>query len=141
MNSIEELKQQLILQKKAIEQKGGTVIVKGTNPSPVEITAGISTIPTSTSANISNFSLNNQSQITTSEQELYQHCEQEELSKMLNQEEANQKIQADTEQSINQDQSTQTDENKSTNQSESQPELNQQTVETDQLEGQINLFN
>ncbi len=45
MNSIETLKQELLSQKSAIEGKGGRVVVSHTNPSPSEITAGISTIP------------------------------------------------------------------------------------------------
>ncbi|MCQ2556235.1 MAG: leucine-rich repeat domain-containing protein [Clostridia bacterium] len=44
MNSIETLKQELLNQKTAIENKGGHVIVANTNPSPSEITAGIGTI-------------------------------------------------------------------------------------------------
>ena len=52
MTALEELKQELINQKNAIESKGGTVIVANTYPSPAEITAGIKTIPT-TSTNSS----------------------------------------------------------------------------------------
>ena len=44
MSSIEELKQELIYQKNAIESKGGTVVVSNTNPSPREISAGIDSI-------------------------------------------------------------------------------------------------
>ncbi|MCQ2565014.1 MAG: leucine-rich repeat domain-containing protein, partial [Clostridia bacterium] len=44
MNSIETLKQELLNQKSIIEEKGGRVVVAHTNPSPSEITAGISTI-------------------------------------------------------------------------------------------------
>lgn len=44
MSNIETLKQELIAQKTAIEAKGGTVSVANLNPSPSEITAGISTI-------------------------------------------------------------------------------------------------
>lgn len=45
MNNLEVLKQELKNQKNAIENKGGVVNVANTNPSPSEITAGISTIP------------------------------------------------------------------------------------------------
>lgn len=41
MESIEILKQELLNQKKAIEDKGGTVSILNTNPSPAEITQGI----------------------------------------------------------------------------------------------------
>ena len=41
MNSIEVLKQELLAQKTAIEEKGGTVSVANLNPSPSEITAAI----------------------------------------------------------------------------------------------------
>ena len=44
MERIEELKQELIEQKKLIEEKKGRVIVANLNPSPSEITAGIKTI-------------------------------------------------------------------------------------------------
>ena len=44
MSSIETLKNELIYQKGAIESKGGTVLVAGTNPSPTEISAGIDSI-------------------------------------------------------------------------------------------------
>lgn len=44
MTNLEELKQELIDQKKKIESKGGTVVVANNNPSPSEITAGIDTI-------------------------------------------------------------------------------------------------
>lgn len=44
MSTLTELKQELILQKTAIESKGGSVKVANTNPSPSEITAGINTI-------------------------------------------------------------------------------------------------
>lgn len=44
LNSLEQLKQELILQKEAITSKGGTTIVANTNPSPSEITAGIKSI-------------------------------------------------------------------------------------------------
>ena len=142
MNSIEELKQQLILQKKAIEQKGGTVIVNGTNPSPAEITAGIKTIPTTSTANITSFSLNSQAQTITSEQEheLYQQCEQEELKKLASQEGQIQTVQTDTEQTLEQEPSIQSEEKQTTNQTDAQPESTLQTSETDQLEGQLNLF-
>lgn len=45
MTSIEQLKQELLTQKSAIETKGGVVNVANTNPSPAEITAGINAIP------------------------------------------------------------------------------------------------
>lgn len=48
MTALEELKQELINQKNAIEDMGGTVIVANLYPSPAEITAGIKTIPVST---------------------------------------------------------------------------------------------
>ena len=44
MNSLESLKQELILQKNTIENMGGKVIVEKTNPSPAEITKGLSTL-------------------------------------------------------------------------------------------------
>lgn len=44
MDSLEELKQELKLQKTAIENKGGVVQTTYTHPSPSEITAGINTI-------------------------------------------------------------------------------------------------
>lgn len=44
MNSLEQLKSELLEQKSAIEEKGGTVTVANTNPSPSEITAGIKSI-------------------------------------------------------------------------------------------------
>lgn len=44
MLSLETLKQELIYQKGAVEAKGGTVQVAGSNPSPSEITAGINSI-------------------------------------------------------------------------------------------------
>ncbi len=44
MERIEELKQELLKQKKAIETKHGKVVVANLNPSPSEITAGIDTI-------------------------------------------------------------------------------------------------
>ncbi len=44
MSSIEELKQELIYQKSAIESKGGKVIVANSNPSPKEISDGIDSI-------------------------------------------------------------------------------------------------
>lgn len=50
MTALEELKQELINQKNAIEDKGGTVIVANTYPSPAEITAGIKTIPTTSTS-------------------------------------------------------------------------------------------
>lgn len=46
MDSIEELKQELELQKTAIESKGGVVQTTYTHPSPSEITAGINSIDT-----------------------------------------------------------------------------------------------
>jgi len=45
MKNLETLKQEIIKQKTAVEGKGGTVWVKGTNPSPSEITDGINSIP------------------------------------------------------------------------------------------------
>lgn len=45
MDNLELLKGELISQKTEIEAKGGTVHVSNTNPSPHEITTGISTIP------------------------------------------------------------------------------------------------
>ena len=42
--NLETLKQELIAQKSAIEEKLGTVVVKNTNPSPSEITEGIKSI-------------------------------------------------------------------------------------------------
>lgn len=45
MNNLETLKQELLLQKQEIENKGGTVIVANTNPSPSEITQGIKNLP------------------------------------------------------------------------------------------------
>ena len=44
MNSLEQLKKELILQKSEIENKGGSVSVANTNPSPSEITEGIKSI-------------------------------------------------------------------------------------------------
>lgn len=44
MNSLEALKNELILQKQCIEKNGGVVAVAGNNPSPAEITAGIKTL-------------------------------------------------------------------------------------------------
>lgn len=44
MQQIEQLKQELIKQKAAIENKKGKVVVKNLNPSPSEITDGINTI-------------------------------------------------------------------------------------------------
>lgn len=44
MNNIETLKQELLNQKTAIEEMGGSVTVANINPSPSEITDGISTI-------------------------------------------------------------------------------------------------
>ena len=44
MSNIEILKNELISQKQAIEEKGGNVIVKNLNPSPSEITEGIKSI-------------------------------------------------------------------------------------------------
>lgn len=44
MTSIEQLKQELLTQKSAIETKGGVVNVANANPSPAEITAGINSI-------------------------------------------------------------------------------------------------
>lgn len=44
MNNIETLKQELLNQKTAIEEMGGSVTVANINPSPSEITEGISTI-------------------------------------------------------------------------------------------------
>jgi len=44
MSNIEILKQELLLQKKTIENLGGQVVVANTNPSPSEITKGITTI-------------------------------------------------------------------------------------------------
>lgn len=44
MNNLEMLKQELISQKEAIEEKGGKVIVGASHPSPSEITNGIKTI-------------------------------------------------------------------------------------------------
>lgn len=54
MTALETLKQELIAQKKAIEEKGGTVIVKNDYPSPSEITAGIKTIPTTSTSQTTN---------------------------------------------------------------------------------------
>lgn len=45
MNSLNQLKQELLTQKTAITNKGGTVTIAHTNPSPAEITAGINSIP------------------------------------------------------------------------------------------------
>lgn len=90
MNSIEELKEQLLLQKSAIEAKGGTVTVAGTNPSPAEITAGINTIPSAstTSANsISVASLKADAQTFTIEDELA-------LMQAIDKKEANATLQA-----------------------------------------------
>lgn len=42
--SLDQLKQELLAQKSAIETKGGTVSTTYTNPSPAEITAGINSI-------------------------------------------------------------------------------------------------
>lgn len=42
--SLDQLKQELLTQKSAIEAKGGTVSTTYTNPSPAEITAGINSI-------------------------------------------------------------------------------------------------
>lgn len=44
MSNIEILKNELLAQKNAIEEKGGQVVVKNLNPSPSEITEGIKTI-------------------------------------------------------------------------------------------------
>ncbi len=44
MERIEELKHELVKQKKVIEEKGGKVVVGGSNPSPSEITEGINSI-------------------------------------------------------------------------------------------------
>ena len=44
MESIDLLKQEILNQKKEIENKGGVVNVANLNPSPAEITAGIKTI-------------------------------------------------------------------------------------------------
>lgn len=68
MNSLEELKQQLLLQKQAIESKGGYVNVLGSNPSPAEITAGIKSIPTVATAstlNLHNLNVNTNAEINT----------------------------------------------------------------------------
>ena len=46
-NAIELLKQELLLQKQAVENKGGRVVVSNINPSPSEITAGINSIQVS----------------------------------------------------------------------------------------------
>lgn len=45
MESIKELKDELIKQKEAVEQKSGIVNVQNINPSPAEITEGIKSIP------------------------------------------------------------------------------------------------
>ncbi len=44
MERIEELKHELVKQKEAIEEKGGKVVIGGSNPSPSEITEGINSI-------------------------------------------------------------------------------------------------
>ena len=44
MDNLELIKMELLSQKNAIENKGGTVVVKNVNPSPSEITEGIKTI-------------------------------------------------------------------------------------------------
>lgn len=44
MSSLNELKNELVLQKSIIESKGGKVNVANTNPSPTEITAGINNL-------------------------------------------------------------------------------------------------
>ena len=92
MNSIEELKQQLILQKATIEKMGGSVIVKGTNPSPAEITAGIRTIPTTYTPASANINLSNPEQALAFEQIVEQipQTEQEEQLTQLMQEETSQ---------------------------------------------------
>lgn len=46
--NLETLKEELIAQKAAIEEKRGTVVVKNTNPSPSEITEGIKSIEIAT---------------------------------------------------------------------------------------------
>ena len=45
MESVERLKQEILNQKKVIEEMGGSVIVLNNNPSPSEITQGIKSLP------------------------------------------------------------------------------------------------
>ncbi len=54
MSNIEELKQELIYQKTLIEEKGGTVVVANTNPSPSEISAGIESITEGVDTSVAN---------------------------------------------------------------------------------------
>ncbi len=106
MNSLESLKNELLLQKQAIESLGGKVIVANQNPSPAEITAGIKTIPASAVATASLTSLYSVDKLDNQlmlEEEQFDEPQDELEEQFVNTNQTTEQFNYNTEQSLNND--------------------------------------